>query len=387
MGCMSSQIIQLGAGDFDEAIRFLNAVFGEYRPHDFASMLPTRYQPTDEHMSCNYAVRDGGRLAAVVGVFPIHWCVGDVTLKVAGVGGVAVHPGSRGQGYMKLLMDHAIAEMRRTGCDLSYLGGRRQRYAYFGYEVAGTTYRLSFIKDNIRHAFAGQEQAVTFKPARDDPQTVAALKAMHDAQPLYCERPAELFYRCLQSWHRCPMLACNRDGQIVGYLTPLRDKPVLNELVARDAETAAQIVRAWVQQASAGVEVLLQAPPGAVLRRLNGFAEHMRIEAGGNWQIFNWVRVVDALLKARHTAGPLAHGSLVLGIEGAASAISLTVDSDGAHCRATDRDPDLSLDPLTATRLLFGPGPTSAVLPLPQSASILAAWCPLPLGFSHQDHV
>ena len=86
---MSSQIIQLGAGDFDEAMRFLNAVFGEYRPHDFAGMLPARYQPTDRHMSCNYAVQDGGRLSAIVGVFPIHWCVGGVTLKVASVGGVA----------------------------------------------------------------------------------------------------------------------------------------------------------------------------------------------------------------------------------------------------------------------------------------------------------
>lgn len=384
---MSCQIIQLGAGNFDEAMGFLDAVFGEYRPHDFANMLPAIYQPTDEHMSRNYAVRDGGRLAAVVGVFPIDWRVGGVTLKVARVGGVAVHPDSRGKGYMKLLMSHAVAEMRRAGCDLSFLGGRRQRYSYFGYEVTGTTYRLSFIKDNIRHAFAGQDGAVSFKAAPDDAETVATLKAMHDAQPFYCERPAESFYQYLQNWHCCPTLACNGDGQIVGYLVPHRDKQVLNELVARDAEAAAQIVRAWVEQGSSGVELLLQAPSGPVLRRLNEFAETLRVEAGGNWQIFDWVSVVDALLKAQHAADPLPHGSVVLGIKDSASAISLTVDADGACCQATDREPGLSLDPLTTTRLLFGPGPTSTVTPLPSSASILSAWCPLPLGFSRQDHV
>ncbi len=384
---MSEPIIQLCAGDFDEAMRFLNVVFGEHGPHDFANMLPSIYQPTDEHMRCNYAVRERGRIATIVGVFPIHWRVGDVTLKVAGVGGVSVHPNCRGKGYMKLLMNHAVEEIRRAGYDLSYLGGRRQRYAYFGYEVAGSTYALHFLKDNARHAFAGQDEVVSLEPATDDAATVAALKTLHDSQPLHCVRSTQSFYRHLSSWHSRPILARNRDGQIVGYITPNRDNLVVNEMAALDPDTAAQIVRAWANQETECVKVLLQAPAGPVLRRLNEFAEIIRVETGGNWQVFDWVKVVDALLKAQHAASPLPHGSVVLGIKGSASAISLTVDADGARCQVTDREPDLSLDPLTATRLLFGPGSTSTVIAVPESASILASWCPLPLGFSSQDHV
>jgi predicted acetyltransferase len=363
-------------------------VFDEHAPHDFANLLPSIYQPTDEHMRCNYAVRDEqGQLAAVVGVFPIDWRVGDVTLKVAGVGGVAVHPDYRGKGYMKLLMNHAVAEMRSAGYDLSYLGGRRQRYAYFGYEVAGTTYRLSVIKDNVRHAFAGQDTMVTFKPAADDLETVATLKALHDAQSLHCVRPADSFYKYLQNWHYQPTSAHNSDGQIVGYLVAHRDRHVINELVAQDADTAAQILRTWVEQSSLDVVVKLQAPAGPVLRRLNGFADSLHVLPEGNWQIFDWSRVVDALLKAQHKANPLPHGSTVLNIGETPSEIMLTVDAEGARCQMTDREPDFVLDTFSATRLLFGPGPASAATRLPSSASILSAWCPLPLGFSHQDHI
>ncbi len=385
---MTSQIIQLQASDFDEAMCFLNEVFGEHAPHDFANLLPSIYQPTDEHMRCNYAVRsENGQLAAVVGVFPIHWRVGDVTLKVAGVGGVAVHPDSRGKGYMRFLMNHAVAEMRRTGYDLSYLGGRRQRYAYFGYEVAGTTYSLSFLKDNARHAFADQDDVLSLEPVIDDADTIATLKALHDAQPLHCIRPIETFYNYLCSWHSRPALARNHNGKIVGYITPNRDNLVLNELVAENPEAASQIVRAWVNQVTERVKVLLQTPASPVLRRLNEFAETLRIESSGNWQIFNWATVVDALIKAQHAANPLPHGSVVLHIKDSASTILLTVDADGARCQATDRKPDMALDSLTTTRLLFGPGPTSTVTALPESASILASWCPLPLGFSNQDHI
>jgi len=384
---MSSQIIQLQAGDYDELIRFLDAVFAEHRPHDFANMLPSIYQPTDEHMRCNYAVRHRGGLAAVVGVFPIDWRVGQVTLKIAGVGGVAVHPDSRGKGYMKLLMNHAVSEMRGAGYDLSYLGGRRQRYAYFGYEVAGLTYSLLYLKDNIRHTFAGRDQALALEPATDNADTIATLKTLHDTQPNHCVRPAESFHRYLRCWHSNPMLACDHDGQVVGYITTDRDNLVVNELVAPDPDTAAQMVRAWAGQATECVKVLLRAPACPVLRGLNEFAEMLRIESAGNWQVFNWAPVLDALLKAQHAADPLPQGSVTIGIEDPASTILLAVDADGPRCQATDAKPDVSLDRLTATRLLFGPGPTSTVMTLPASASILASWCPLPLGISDLDHV
>ena len=44
---MSHQIIQLSAEDFEEGMDFLNLVFGQHAPHDFARMLPSIYRPFD----------------------------------------------------------------------------------------------------------------------------------------------------------------------------------------------------------------------------------------------------------------------------------------------------------------------------------------------------
>jgi predicted acetyltransferase len=384
---MSTDIIRLGAGDFDEAMDFLNLVFGEHFPHDFANMLPGIYQPTDEHMRCNYAVREGGRLGAIVGVFPIRWRVGDVTLKVAGVGGVSVHPESRGRGYMKLLMQHAVAEMRREGYDMSYLGGRRQRYAYFGYEVAGTTYRVNFNADNVRHTTDSDTPGLTFEPARDDHATNAALKTLHDAQIAYCERPVEAFHRYLRSWHCRPMVAKEADGRIVGYLSAQLNEPVLNEFVAQDAPTAARMVRAWVAEKSDKATVVLRMPAEPVLRELHSFAESLHLFHAGNYQVFDWVKVLDALLKAQHAANRLPEGRVLLGIEDAGQTMRLVVDGDNARCEATDEKPCLKLDGRLAVRVLFSLGGPASVIELPPWAAILSAWCPLPMGFSLQDHV
>lgn len=384
---MSEDIIRLTAGDFDELIAFLNRVFSEHGPHDFATLLPSIYQPTDEAMRCNYAIREGGRLGAVVGVFPIDWRVGGVPLKVAGVGGVSVHPDSRGKGYMKKLMCHAVDEMRREGYDLSYLGGRRQRYAYFGYEVAGTTYDLLYIPDNIRHTFKDQATSLHFEPVTDDPNTINQLKSLHDTQHQFCHRPPQRFAHFLKSWQCAPSLARDVTGRIVGYVVRHNEHPRINEFVAQDPAAAAGMIHRLFQDRCEPMSVNLYPAPGPILRRLNTFTEITHLHPGGNWQVFNWPCVLDTLIKSTHAAGPLPDGQVLLAIEGEPQPFQLRVDGDQASCQVTDQTPDLSLNPLKALQTLFGPGSPSMVIELPKHASILNAWCPLSLGISEQDHV
>lgn len=384
---MSTQIIQLSAGDFDEAMTFLNMVFGEHAPHDFANLLPSIYQPTDEHMRCNYAVRDGGRLSAVVGAFPIRWRVGGTALKMAGIGGVAVHPDCRGKGYMKLLMNHAVEEIRRAGCDLSYLGGRRQRYAYFGYEVAGCKYNLTFNPDNVRHALGGDGEAVTLEPVSGDMDTARELKTLHDRQAIHCDRSVEVFGRYLRSWHYEPALARDKAGRIIGYLSANKEGAHINELVAEDDRAAARIVAAWVTRTGGNLALSMQGPTGDVLRSLGGFAGTTSLAPSGNWRVFNWRPVLDALMRVKHEAEPMPPGSVTLRIEGCETVLRLIVDEKGARCESCDGQPDLTVDHLAAHPLLFGPTSPSMVMPLPPVARMLSAWCPLPLGISPQDKV
>ena len=53
--------------DFEDAIDFMNLVFSAHGPIDFTQLLPALYQPTDEQMGWNWAVRENGRIRAVVG--------------------------------------------------------------------------------------------------------------------------------------------------------------------------------------------------------------------------------------------------------------------------------------------------------------------------------
>ena len=129
---MDTQIRQLADADFDEAIEVMNHAFFADGSKDFRRILPKLYRP--ELMSFNYAAVCDGRIRAVVGVFPLGWCVDDTQLRIAGIGGVCTHPEYRKRGLMQELMPHCVNEARSQGYHLSWLGGQRQRYAYFGYE-------------------------------------------------------------------------------------------------------------------------------------------------------------------------------------------------------------------------------------------------------------
>ena len=105
----------------------------------------------------------------------------------------------------------------------------------------------------------------------------------------------------------------------------------------------------------------------------------------GNWQVFDWPAVVGSLLALQAEARPLAHGSVVVAIDGQRRALQLSVGPDGSGCQWTDARPDVSTDAFTAMRMLFGPLPPSLVQSLPASASALEAWCPLPLSLPRLD--
>jgi hypothetical protein len=101
----------LAAKDFEEAIDFINMVFSmAYCPFDFVKFLPRLNKPTDECMGWNLAVRENGRIRALVGMYLDKLQAGDETLRLGGIGAVSSHPNDRGKGWMKLLMERQIGK-------------------------------------------------------------------------------------------------------------------------------------------------------------------------------------------------------------------------------------------------------------------------------------
>lgn len=385
---MTQTIVELRGDEFEEGMAFLNMVFGEHRPHDFAGMLPSIYQPTDAHMANNFALRVDGQIQGIVGMFPMTWQVGEAALQVGGIGGVSTHPEARGKGYMRALMDHCVSTMRQRGYPLSWLGGQRQRYQYFGYEKCGKGHHFTLNQSNLRHSFIGPS-ALRFEPlAEGPPERLARALALHDRQPAHAVRPAADFARYLVSWFHRPWAAIDGDGEMVGYLVADESGGQVPELVAADDAAALEMVKAWTADHCKG-SATFEIHPWSLrqVQTLGRYCESMSVSGTGNWQVLDWVPALDALMKLWRHCVTMAEGEVVLRVEGAAT-MRLAVRGDEAGCEvAQDAPPDLTCDGPTAMRLLFGPLRPSAVCDLPRKAGILESWCPLPLSWGRQDGV
>ena len=383
---MSTAISRLHAADFEEALDVLNLAFGKAPPRDFEAILPALYRRGEEQMNWNFALRERGRIRAIVGLFPLVCRWGGATLRVAGIGGVSCHPRTRGRGYMQQLMAHCVQAAPAAGFHLSWPGGQRQRYGYFGYEKCGVYYQLTLSQTNVRHALGPADFGIDFRPlGREDRTHLQGAIGLHDAQPFRAMRDPHRFYDLLLSWGHRPYVAHARDGRMIGYLIAHADRTCVTELCAvHEGEPELDVAAAWVQRYG---DTRFELPPWSrLLPKLARLCEGASAASSGNWQIFDWATTLDALLKARAALVPLMDGAVVVEIAGCGR-VALEVRDMAAQCVRTEATPALQLDPLAAMRLLCGPLPPSLVVPLPAAAAPLEQWCPLPLFLSRQDAV
>jgi predicted N-acetyltransferase YhbS len=372
---------RLTGSDFEDAMSLLGRVFGASRSFD--RLLPSVYQPTDEAMGQNLAIRRAGRIVAMVGLFPATWNVGGTALRVGRIGGVAVDRAERGKGLMRRLMQAAQQQMVEQRYDLGFLGGRRSLYSPFGFERAGTELVFHLSPHDLRRRVGSNaEAAVTLEsPA---PDIAAILVRFGEHQPLHCVRAPRDFCAHLEAWLHEPMVARDRSGEVVGYLTGDRDRRRVTEIAACSPTAALGMLDQWA--GGTDVAVATSTLPTEFVATLFGFADQVEAVEAGNWWVLDWPRVLGALLAVRHAARPLCPGRVTLEIEGESGPIELRVDHAGAHCAPTDASPMLAATASTWLRYLTGPAPTACELDL-GPARVLAEWCPLPLWLSRQDHV
>ena len=205
-----------GPEEKEEIIEFIDYVFSKaHRPHDFASLLPKLYGEHGDGAAHHFVVREEGKLAATVLVYPVTMRIGERTLTTLGVGSVSTHPQARGRGYMRLLMDAVDVRAKETGAAFAVLGGQRQRYQYFGYDYAGYELHGRFTPDNARHALRTVDAAdydVMPMTQVHVPQAAALL----ERQSCFCARSGEAYLDILRSWNNEPF-ALRRGGRPVGF--------------------------------------------------------------------------------------------------------------------------------------------------------------------------
>ncbi len=382
---MSEQITRLRANDFEEAIDLLNLVFSAHRPHDFERLLPKLYQPTDESMGRHLAVKRDGRIRAIVGVYPIELNIGNTPLTIAGIGGVSVHPRDRGRGYMKRLMEAALEQIHDESYEISWLSGQRQRYGYFGYEVCGTAWEFSVSDANVRHSYRSVPELTFEKVTSSDDERIAAVVRWHDDHAVHCTRRPEAFFDVAVSWHHELFVAFDTEGRAVGYVIADPSSGMVLEARGESEATTRALVPAWVRRHGRGSVSFECAPvPSPLVDELGRVAEGTGIRPVGNWRIFDWQKVMRALLTLRREKTGLQPGEIVVGIEEYGN-LRIAVSSEGIVCERTDEVPAIEMSAPVAMRTIFGPLPPPANAAA--SGSVLDSWCPLPLFMPRQDGV
>jgi len=397
---MATTFERAGSEDFNEIVDLANYVFSHNGGRvDFPSLLPKLYKEQYGTSRHHCIAREDGRIRAIVGAFPIPMEVAGEKLLVCGIGTVCVHPYRRSTGYMKALMQMAHDDMKASGADFGCLGGQRQRYQYFGYDLCGQMFHFNLNKTNVRHCH-GRDFASPFDFRLMDAADTALQRCLDwfNRRPAHAVRDLDRFYDTVCSWNFL-LWGIELNGKLVGYLTASKNGDEVHEVVMEEERDLADILSAWL--VAKGLDHLeIEVPPfdQKGIASLSGICESMHLAPAHNIAVFNFPNTVRAFAKLKAGYTVLPEGSLVLAIEGR-TPFRITVLAGTVTVEETVDAANLELSYMGALAFLFGPfGGVAA--PAYESActvgqagwsererALARAWFPLPLFFEESDNV
>jgi predicted N-acetyltransferase YhbS len=383
---MSKIIIeQLKAEDYEEALDFINMVFSlASRPTNFNVILPDLYQPTDEHMSAHFVIREKGRIKALVGIYPGEYVIGCETLLMARIGAVSTHPDARMKGYMSMLMHHVKDVIRTSHYDIAYLGGARHRYLPFGFEKCGHQPIFHVTKHSLKRGIETSEE-LALSICGDDSQDIDLFHQLYERQTSYFKRDKEAFHRIANHWYNT-LFRIERNGRSVGYLIASKDRKRIEEIASEKDVDVTSVLRAHFQ--AHGIDacrVVVHPLALQTMQRVMTVSEDVSVHDRDNWSILAFERVLQAFMRVRNEMIPLLVGRAVIEIVDRGR-YEIVVSSEEIIVRKTPSLPDLSLSYSEAHRLFFGPLLPHQVLDIPNRLAFIEQWFPLPLFLSSPDY-
>ncbi len=380
--------------------------FGDQLPEGgFAALLPKLYG-MDAKVGGNHLIAvEDGKFLGVVLTETMRYHVLDKELKIGCVGTVSVIGEARGRGIMKRLMDAALDSLRASGCDFVFLGGQRQRYAYWGFEPCGTQTCFSWNRANLKHGpkpGEGERLELVLMP-----ELTEQARRMYEREPVRVWRAPERFYDILCSWQARPY-ACMRQGAFVGYVAlgtdTDRETAVIREMVLDKGVSAGAVLHALadclgIWQGTVTAEYARQ----DMMRELDEICESQSMSCGHRFRILNWRRVLEAMLGLKQYCSPIEDGEAVLGIRehsGKRTAVRLRAckgqitaaeaegeETEGLRAEGIDArragaaENTVELTAAQAARMLF----SSTQIYHRELEGIPRGWFPLPLYVREQD--
>ena len=388
------EIRKLCAKDYDELLSLLNGVFANKyrRDMDFLNEQPGMWVRDDEHMSKHIGIFEDGRLASVVGVYPLAVNILGKELLFATTGNVATLPEYEGRGYFTKLFSLAMEEIRSMGVDAARLGGARQRYARFGFEPAGLCFKIEFNSDNANKPFKAYGEGVEFERiTKDHAEGLNFISEIIKAKRFYVKRSDQALYPRLSTKHSAVYLA-KRDGKPIGYLCTSCDNQYVgvgengrnvNEYGYINTEDFFHMITAYQRKVGQTLNITLAPHETELLQRLSDGAEYASLVSPSRFKVLNYEKLADALVKLKDRTESLSSSEAVIEIEDYGR-LRIYKSDDKCGAELTDKTADITLTRAEATRLLFGHLPYFATKNVPAN---LRSFLPLPLSWNTLDYV
>ena len=364
----------------EKYLDFANMVFSTaHCPHNFKTLIPKAYGDGRESAHYhNLAVREDGCIRGLVAALPNRLKVGDTVLKTGFIGTVSVHPYARSEGHMKALMQMTVEDMVASGVDMGMLGGQRQRYEYFGFTQAGLQLSHHISKTNLRHVLGSEAgPAIVVRDVKEagDEELVARCAQMNAGRPISAERSAEEFVIIAKTWDKS-LKIIEKDGAFAGYV--ICEGASMTELQLTDWSLTPWVIKNLLDNSD---DNNARIQTGALETELN--RELAKVEEGVNIEhfemvrIFNFPKVIGALLRLQADACGLADGKRSFVIDGK----PMTIEVTGGVPTVTEEagEDAMSLTAKEAQMLFLNLSGGILVGRLPMG------WAPLPLFMSHTD--
>ncbi|HOJ31013.1 MAG TPA: GNAT family N-acetyltransferase [bacterium] len=171
--------------EYEKIMQFLEESYDHSRGFFYVNYPQVMSKDT---MDCDniFLIREKNKIASLVSIFPQKVYLHGRQVNIGGIGSVSTHHDCRNRGYMKILMDFCIDEMKKRNYAFSILGGDRQRYNFWGYEICGTNAVITFSQRSFEKS--GTTQTIPTFRYDGSKEILQKIKDVHEQMPCYVER-------------------------------------------------------------------------------------------------------------------------------------------------------------------------------------------------------
>lgn len=362
-----------------DILDFINYVFSQaHRPHDFRKLLPKVYAHKGFYRY-HYVAAENGHIRGTVAVLPAEMPFGDgQSLKIGYVGSVSAHPYDKGAGHMKKLMQ-LMLEDTKDQYDLLALGGRRQRYQYFGFEYGGAKLRFEVNADNVRHALKDVQCRMQLREIMECGDAVLDdIHALCQKKAFCCARERERLLDVMHSWEG-KLYALEDENGLQGYLYT-KGADFLEEIGLTDESRIGELIKAYMAM-TGQKKVTVRVNPLNKVRAhyVKNFAEKWQLADNEMMHVISWQRTLEALLGFKGDCQPLTDGRFVFEVEEAGK-FAIEVREHGVRVTETEEEPLMVMAHNKAVEFFFSP--YTAMM---TSSPMLKSWLPVPFGMYSVD--